>query len=291
MSDSGKKVICILSSIILCTEARAITDDSANPYQGIVDRNVFGLKPPTILPPVETKKTDLAPITLTGVTTILSSKRALFNLQPPGKPVQSFILAEGQREGDIEVLEIDEKAGSVKLNQSGTTVSLTFEKNGAKLPTAVAAAGNPGAPGVLPQVSFTPAKLDSAGNGNGFASPMKSIPTRNSLPQGGNQPGAGPMNNMSASFGGVPTSGFNSPGSSQPAAIDPDAHAMQMLAEHVQHRDKGIEMPPLPPPLAEALGEGNPSTPNNPQPRSPANFPPSLPRSPGLPNTPPPLPQ
>jgi hypothetical protein len=50
------------------------------------------------------------------------------------------MLAEGQSEGDIEVLEIDEKSGRVKVSNSGTIMTLTFEKDGLKqtppLPTA-----------------------------------------------------------------------------------------------------------------------------------------------------------
>src|SRR2546426_7293281 len=108
MLESGKKVVCILGGLLFCVGTQAITDDSANPYQGIVERNVFGLKPPTPQATIDTKKPDLPPIILTGITTILGNKRVLMNVQSPGKPVQSFILTEGQRDGDIEVLEIDE---------------------------------------------------------------------------------------------------------------------------------------------------------------------------------------
>jgi hypothetical protein len=45
-----------------------------------------------------------------------------------------LILTEGQRQGNVEVLNIDENAGSVRVNNSGTIVTLTFEKDGAKLP-------------------------------------------------------------------------------------------------------------------------------------------------------------
>jgi len=202
MADSGKRVICILSTIILCAEARAITDDSANPYNGIVERNVFGLKPPTPPPPVDTKKTDLSPITLTGVTTILSSKRALFNLQTPGKPVQSFILAEGQRDGDIEVLEIDEKGpggGSVKIKQSGTIQTLTFDKNGVKLPASVAvAAPNPLGSAPNPQPAFVAPNpyVPAAGRQTASFNTTQKVPVNSGTPAqvgqaGGISPGFG----------------------------------------------------------------------------------------------------
>src|SRR6266404_3955133 len=153
MSDTGKIVVCILSSLTFCAGAKAIVaDTSANPYQGIVDRNVFGLKPPP--PPNKGPLTDTPPppkITLTGITTIFHDKRALMNVAMPAKPSepaknQSFILAEHQREGDIEVLEIDVKTGDVKVSNFGTVVTLNLEKDGAKLPNAPAlpiAGGHP----------------------------------------------------------------------------------------------------------------------------------------------------
>ena len=50
----------------------------------------------------------------------------------------------GQREGDIEVLEIDQVAGMVKVRNAGVVEELTFDKNGPKLPSTPA----PGAPAV-----------------------------------------------------------------------------------------------------------------------------------------------
>src|SRR5882724_11471586 len=139
MSDGGRAVVCILAGLLLCTEARSMGADSANPYQGIVDRNVFGLKPPPAPPRPEDNKPPAPKITLTGITTILGNKRALMNVAMPAKPPESakqksFILAEGQRDGDIEVLEIDETSGTVKVDDFGTIMVLDINKDGAKLP-------------------------------------------------------------------------------------------------------------------------------------------------------------
>src|SRR4051812_44337384 len=104
--------------LFVCVNARAIGD---NPYQAIVDRNVFALKPAPVAAKVdpEANKPPPPPITLTGITTILGSKRVFLTVNMPPKPpeqgkVQSFMLSEGQRDGEIEVLEIDEKNGIVK---------------------------------------------------------------------------------------------------------------------------------------------------------------------------------
>ena len=39
------------------------------------------------------------------------------------------MLAEGQRDGDIEVLEIDEKAGNVKVNNFGIPQTIDFNRD------------------------------------------------------------------------------------------------------------------------------------------------------------------
>src|SRR6188472_2241935 len=87
--ESVKIATGVPSTFLLCSGAIAIGADSGNPYQGIVDRNVFGLKPPPPPGKPEEKKVDLPPITLTGITTILGNKRALMNVQSPGKTAQS----------------------------------------------------------------------------------------------------------------------------------------------------------------------------------------------------------
>src|SRR5262249_22165214 len=130
---------------------------------------------------------------------ILGNKRALMNVQVPGKTAQPLILAEGQREGEIEVLEIDEKAGIVKLHQSGQAVSLNFEKNGAKLPAA-APVPPPPAPGQLTPVAAAAAGQQPPvpyvpGSPPPVSAGLKTIPTRQvRLPQAGGPsiPGVAP---------------------------------------------------------------------------------------------------
>src|SRR6266404_578456 len=135
MKYSGKIAIGTLCTLAICTGALGVSAD--NVYRGIIDRNVFGLKSPPPPADPEANKPPPPKIIPTGITTILGGKRALFKVQMPAHPPepakeQSFIMTEGQREGQIEVLEIDEKAGSIKLNDYGTVVTLSLEKDGAK---------------------------------------------------------------------------------------------------------------------------------------------------------------
>src|SRR5690349_14553010 len=112
------------------------TNVSDSPYKAIFVRNLFGLRPAevrTAPPPAAPSST----IVLTGITTILGGRRAFLEITPPPKPLQpakqiSCILAEGEREGAVEVVQIDPKNGSVKVSDNGTLTTLTFEKNGRK---------------------------------------------------------------------------------------------------------------------------------------------------------------
>jgi hypothetical protein len=102
-----------------------------NPYQQISDTNVFHLNPPEAVTP-STARPPRPRVTLTGITTLLPDKRALLLVQfPPHSPESArqerYVLAQGQRAGPIEVLEIDEQSGRVELLLSGEPMSLTFE--------------------------------------------------------------------------------------------------------------------------------------------------------------------
>src|SRR5437016_10139298 len=107
---------------LLCTTALAIPPNSADEYQKIPERNVFGLTEP----PEQVQQTAVEPpaalpkVFLTGITTIFGNKMALFSVQFPakaGQPAreQSLTLAEGQGDEGIEVLSVDENAKVVRV--------------------------------------------------------------------------------------------------------------------------------------------------------------------------------
>jgi hypothetical protein len=90
-------------------------------------------------------------LTLNGITDILGRNLAILKALFPGKPgepakEQSYMLAEGQRDGEIEVLQVDQKAGSVKVNNSGTVMTLTFDKDAPKSTTPAPQLSPTGAP-------------------------------------------------------------------------------------------------------------------------------------------------
>ena len=153
MSGGRSLIYCVLGGLLLIPGARAMVPDvSSSPYRDITDRNIFGLKPPPAPPRPEDIKQPPPEIKLTGITSILGMKQALLKTQVAARPPQpardeSYILTEGQSEGDIEVIAIDEKAGTVKVNNHGTPQTLDFASNGIKLPnSSTLAMAVPGAP-------------------------------------------------------------------------------------------------------------------------------------------------
>ena len=141
MKYSGKRTTWLLGTLALWLGAKAlIADTPGHAYAGIANGNVFRLRPLSRQDPGP----PAAPqpkVTVGGITTILGDKRVLLKMHFPAGPPEpakevSCILTVGQREGLIEVLEIDETAGSVKINNSGTVMVLTLAKDGPRQSTA-----------------------------------------------------------------------------------------------------------------------------------------------------------
>ena len=295
-------LMCTLAAFVLCTAANAATSDSTgSPYQGVVERNVFGLKPPPSPPDPEATKPPPPKIFLQGITTFGGIKRALLKAQMPAKPGEppkadqsSFILAEGQRDGDIEVLEIDAKEGTVKVNDFGTITTLDFEHNGIKTPTAApgpGAAPQPGGGLALPGAKpFGPA--------GGGAQPIPTIrPMRLPLPaSAAAAPASGGATPMSASgtpslalggtsvplYGSTPAQAQPQPQAAAPPTSQLSAEEQFLMVEAERERMKQLgldkKFPPIPPtPLTPGTPESGPTTTTRP----------SLPPRPGQPLLPP----
>lgn len=218
----------VLTGWALCTAGAVTTDTPSRPYEEIVSRNVFGLKPPPPPPNPEDNKPPPPNITLTGITTVVG-KKALMETPPPaikpGTPAgtappgkQFYMLGEGEREGEIEVIAIDEVLGSVKVKNGAQEVTLTFEKNGVKPPTSApvgnpgALPGLPGAPGMIPPPAAMPASFTPMPTGvkpEFPVRPMRGGINQSSFGAPGN-PGFQPAGN------GFQSAGFPLPASSLP---------------------------------------------------------------------------
>lgn len=122
-----------------------------NPYQVIIDRNPFALKP--IPPPPEpgpaavpTNAPPPSEIKLTGITTLLGPPQVFLQLvnAQTKKPEYPPPMQVGDKQMDVEVLSIDPEAGTVRIKQGDAETTLDFEKNGIKS----AVAGGPAVPPV-----------------------------------------------------------------------------------------------------------------------------------------------
>jgi hypothetical protein len=234
-----KILIYVTLGVFLGAKVNARTSDRPlGQYQSIPDRNVFGLQPPPQPISSNPPAAPLPKITLTGVTTILGDKRALLKIAPAGvKPgeankEQSLILTEGQRAGDIEVLQIDENVGSVKVNNGGTVMLLTFERDGAKLPpTSSPPPVTAPVTGVPPAMGAMPVGAGAAQT-NPYSLPARGLRGQNPRAPGSVTPAANPYTGTTvAPVGGVPTpTGLTgAPSPTQPATqqdITPEEQAI-----------------------------------------------------------------
>ena len=98
----------MLGALVLGAGAIAAdtADSPSNPYQGVVDRNVFALKPPPAPVDPDSIKPPLPQFYLTGIITF-GKPRALLRTSPGpakgGKPVGKKSHTEGQRRRRVEV--------------------------------------------------------------------------------------------------------------------------------------------------------------------------------------------
>lgn len=260
MTPTVNRLVGGLALVALAVPAYALTtDSSANPYQVVVERNVFGLKPaprpedlvppPAPTPPIQIK--------LQGITEgILGGKRQVLMkiMEPPSKPGEqpkerAVIMDEGERRGDIEVLAIDSQARTVKLNNNGTVTNLMLTDFITRV-TAPVTGPAPGAPGVMP--------VPAPGMPRPVPQPQAGmVPPPGAQPQLGvgispvqpSQPHAGitmPSRPVRTATAGLPGAGV--PATAQrPLSMEEQTAIMEV--ERLRTRDavsRG-EMPPLPP--------------------------------------------
>ncbi|MBU6410942.1 MAG: hypothetical protein KGR98_11210 [Verrucomicrobia bacterium] len=104
---------------------------TGNPYAIIAQRNIFGLNPPGLNTGPLTPAPPPVEITLTGIQSILGQVSALYKVHTPPSPGQPasdqyYNLTKGQRQDDIEVVNIDPKSGVITFNNHGVTEELTL---------------------------------------------------------------------------------------------------------------------------------------------------------------------
>jgi hypothetical protein len=191
-------LVCAAGGLTWWSAAYAATADlPGNPYQPIVERNVFGLKPPPPPPDPGANKPPPPKIIVTGITTLMNKKRALLKTPGPApkpgekaKGEQSYILSVGEGQDGIEVLDIDENAGTVKVNNSGEVVTLDLVKDGQKPSAGVPTPMPGGMPGGIPAPGAIPAPVNPAAGVPGTPTYPRSIRSNMGVTQGGYNPQA-----------------------------------------------------------------------------------------------------
>ena len=190
-------IVLMMAGAGLCAHAAT----GGNPYSPIVARNVFGLSapPPPRDPAEEAAAANLPKITPNGIMTIFGKLQVLFKAASPGQPPHelSYVMGEGERQDDIEVQKIDEKAAMITFNNHGLIQTLELSS------TSSGAGGAPGGMG-----------------GGGRSMPTMRGPAAQ-LP-GNNKQAMGGGNRLSQNRN-VPGAG-NAPANANPGAVAPAAN-------------------------------------------------------------------
>lgn len=149
-----------VSALAVFTAIDGWADVKPNPYETIVDRNPFALRPPPVVtdaPPPGPPPTPPATVEITGITSVFQKHKVLLEITPgPGKPVVRRILTEGEREDTVEVVSINVEKNEVVIRNSGVTTNMSLKK-----PSAVAAAAAPA--GAPPTPAHMKAGMNPAG--------------------------------------------------------------------------------------------------------------------------------
>ncbi len=260
----------------------AQAETKENPYLPIVSRNPFGLKPlppPPDNTPPPPPAAPAAKVRLTGITSILSRTRALFEIEPgPGKQTVKPIMSEGEMVEGIEVVTIDVAKNTVTIKNAGVVTNITFDV--AKSSPSPPAGGAPlqpvpprypGAPG-MPMTSLNPTtpnygapggsgNVIVAGGGNNPAAPASynapPVTANFGSPPNPATPvtttfsaGSSPNVNVSDNSGlksipSRPPRVGNAPVTAQ-GFVDPAQQMAQLLLLREQAKQQGKPFPPFP---------------------------------------------
>jgi len=287
MKRAELSLVALWAGLVLGTSAPAATDTISNPYAGIVERNLFNLKPAPR--PEDAPKPPGPPppkIELTGIMTIFGKRQVLMKVnQPPHPPepgkIESYVLSEGESEGEVEVVSIDQSTGTVKLNNHGVEQILNLDKDSAKVTGAPAGAG-----GVSPTLPlFQPPqmpRLPSSPDSGTFprSIPLPTRPMR--LPGGGMIPGGAQSQSnptlpegLSTAFAGLGGSG-GAPQIQKPLAapaqpeLTAEEQEILLAAQHLKAVENNDPVAPLIPLTPRAMKELYPNGQGQPGGTSPA---------------------
>lgn len=262
MKRFGEIAVCFASGLVLSTGLYVSNGAlPSNPYEPIITRNIFDLNPPQAVN--STAPEPPSKITLDGIMTIFGTPQALFKVAVPPRPPapateKSYILSEGQRQDDIEVTRIDEKADIVTFNNHGVEQQIPLLKAPPiTTPTPVVMNAGFAAP------AAAPGSYNSYGGGGNVVRFGNRFGQNRSLGNAGGNFGNNSANNPGGNLG---SAGFGSAGSSSVGGptgqqLTPEEQMIMIAAEKAKAQQEGNPIwriyPPTP--LDEAAGTVNSS--------------------------------
>jgi hypothetical protein len=248
------------------------TDDGSNPYGVIVERNVFHLNPPPPPPEPAKPKLELPVVKITGFVNIAHTTKGLFVSQPKDKKAPYYYsLTEGEEVGDgdhtLKLVKIYPGQKTVDIINDGVAVTLNTKDDSyvgspgaapAAAPAAATAAAGSGGGSVIVAGGATPSPAGGGGGGvttiGGGGAGSQGVSSGGAsggvTVAGGYNPG-GAGGQLASLLTSAPSQGqVANPNVQAPAS--PEAQAVGMLSDATQHPDN---FPPLPPDLAQMIGQ------------------------------------
>ena len=233
----------LILNVLFAASARA--DVVQNPYTPIVTRNVFGLVPIPTNPPVDlTPEVPPPKITPNGIMTLFGKLQVLFKVAGvahPGQPPkdESYVLSEGDRQDDIEVQSIDEKAAMITFDNHGVIQKLALATGTASSGAVVTAGSRLGMP--LPGVAPAANGGTPVGFGGRFGR-ARTLPSDSNPAPSNPSAGDAPVNSRI----------YNPGASSVPPEqqISPEAQVLMIEAQRLKYQQEGNPIANLLPPTA-----------------------------------------
>jgi hypothetical protein len=156
MLDKLFRVNGVMAVVMLAGAGIAHAD---HPYEVITAKNAFGLK----AAPVMEQKVETEPVVpqssiiLSGLASVEGKKQVFLRVTAPGEKEAKYVrLGELERDGNIEVLEIDLKNERVRIKHNGQSMVMTFATHGVKAGTLPPVAKLPPVPVTLDMKQVKP---------------------------------------------------------------------------------------------------------------------------------------
>ena len=155
-SSSGIVTAMLLAGLTTFASAEV----KENPYQVIIERNPFGLRPiPPPVPPPSNEPVVEQPaleVKLTGITTLLGPPKVLLEVidtktKKTDRP-RPLAVGDTDEPSGIKIVAVDPEAGTVRIKNGAAETTLDFDKDGIKPAVVAAAPGKPPVPGLNPAV-------------------------------------------------------------------------------------------------------------------------------------------